>query len=248
MAKTSTNMLENEETNRLDSSQHIKLVALRLFAEHGIDGVTIREIAKAAGQKNHAAVGYHFGTKEALVKEIIVDGAKIIDQRRQAMLDNIKENGGPNNVRQIVDALIYPCLAPFDDVETDYYMRFTVILNMTHRKLFIDSIGTKWNQSYQECLTHLRRLMPDLPNSTKNQRLMFLGGYIAMMLALRQTALSDTSREHSTWPSEVTLRHIAHTASAIIEAPENDDSNYKNIANSSDDNIVVPQGFPLGIY
>jgi hypothetical protein len=51
----------------------------------------------------------------------------------------------------------------------------------------------------------------------------YVSKLIAMMLAMRQTALSDTTRAHSTWPSEATLRHLAHTASAIIEAPEEDD-------------------------
>lgn len=248
MNETSTEILDADTNIRLDSADHIKRVALRLFAEHGIDGVTIREIAKAAGQKNHGAVGYHFGAKEALVREIIIDGAKIIDARRQAMLDKIETDGGPKNVRQVVDALIYPSLAPFDDVETDYYMRFTVILNMTHRNLFRNAIGDQWNQSYQRCLSHLRRLMPEMPPETKNQRLMFLGGYIAMMLALRQTALSDTTRQHSTWPSDLTLRHIAHTASAIIEAPNDETSPNLNAAHNHEDSRLLQQGFVNSIY
>ena len=44
----------------------------------------------------------------------------------------------------------------------------------------------------------------------------------SMMLALRQTALSDTTRIHSTWPSPEVLRHIVLTATAIIEAPHDE--------------------------
>ncbi len=208
---------------RSPSSEHIKHIALRLFAERGIDGVTVRDIAKAAGQKKHGAVGYHFGTKEALVREIVVDGARIIDERRQKILDHIEAEGGPQSVRQILEVMVYPSLALFDDDEDDCYLRFTVVINMTHRELFTSAIGNQWNRGYQRCLSHLRRLMPPMPPSIKNQRLMFVGGYIAMMLALRQTALSDTTRSHSTWPSPETLRHIALTASAIIDAPHDED-------------------------
>lgn len=212
----------NASLARTPSSEHIKQIALRLFAERGIDAVTVRDIATAAGQKNHGAVGYHFGTKEALVKEIIVDGARIIDERRQKILDAIEAGGGPESVLQILEVIVYPSLELFGEEEDDCYLRFTVVINMTHRELFTSAIGNQWNRGYQRCLSHLRRLMPPMPPAIKNQRLMFVGGYIAMMLALRQTALSDTTRSHSTWPSPETLRHIALTASAIIETPHNE--------------------------
>lgn len=205
---------------RSESSETIKAIALKLFAERGVDGVTVREIATAAGQKNHGAVGYYFGSKEALVREIIIDGARIIDERRNNRLDELEAAGGPTTVREVIDTIIYPSLEPFGNDQDDCYLRFTVMLNMTHRDLFVDAIGNKWNRGYQRCLSHLRRLMPPIPTPLKNQRLMFLGGYVAMMLALRQTALSDTTRAHSTWPSDATLRHLAHTATAIIESPD----------------------------
>ena len=46
--------------------------AERLFAEKGIDNVSLREINRAAGQKNVAALHYHFGTRESLLEAITV--------------------------------------------------------------------------------------------------------------------------------------------------------------------------------
>ena len=57
----------------------LKSAARKLFAERGFDGVTVRDIIQAAGQRNGASLYYHFRTKEALVLELVVDGAKLID-------------------------------------------------------------------------------------------------------------------------------------------------------------------------
>ncbi len=48
------------------------LSAERLFAERGINGVSLREIAVEAGQRNNAATEYHFGTRENLLAAIYV--------------------------------------------------------------------------------------------------------------------------------------------------------------------------------
>jgi AcrR family transcriptional regulator len=49
----------------LTARARIRDAALRLFAERGIDGATIRDIAKAAGV-SAGLVRHHFGSKEAL--------------------------------------------------------------------------------------------------------------------------------------------------------------------------------------
>ena len=45
-----------------DTKSRLLRVAERLFAEHGFDGVSVRQLTAAAGV-NLAAVNYHFGSK-----------------------------------------------------------------------------------------------------------------------------------------------------------------------------------------
>ena len=206
-----------------EGAEALKRAAIRLFAERGIDGVTVRQICQAAGQRNHGAVGYHFGTKEALVRELVADGAKIIDERRNALLDRLEAAGGPASVREVMDVIIFPALDLDGAGHDDCYLRFTHILNMTHRELFLDAVGKRWNRGYQRCLEHLRRLMPEMAPAMANQRLGFVGSYVAQVLALRQATLADTRRRHATWPAERTLRHLAVTAAALIMAPPGED-------------------------
>lgn len=212
-------MARLEAKPRGDGAEQLKAVARRLFAERGVDGVTVRDIAEAAGQKNHAAVGYHFGSKEALIRTLVIEGAALIDDRRNAALDALEAKGGPKSVRQIVDVLLYPSvdLAAGDD-EEETYNRFVVLLGMTHRDLLMDALGARWNTGYLRCMKHLRRLMPDMPDAMKGQRLVFVGATLGAVLAAREAQLADRSRMHRTWSAPETLDHFAATMTAMLTA------------------------------
>ena len=73
-----------------------------LFAQRGVDGVTVQEIVNAAGQRNNAALHYHFGSKEELIRQMVVDGAAVLDGRRREMLDEMKARGGPATIRDVM--------------------------------------------------------------------------------------------------------------------------------------------------
>src|SRR3546814_7480665 len=59
------------------------------FGEHGIDAVSLRQIAIAAGQGNTAAVQYHFGSKEGLLEAIFQHRPPAIDQRRKGPIEKL---------------------------------------------------------------------------------------------------------------------------------------------------------------
>ncbi|MGB5950554.1 MAG: TetR family transcriptional regulator [Parvibaculum sp.] len=201
--------------------EQIKLAAQRLFALRGIDGVSVREIVEASGQKNHGSLSYYFGTKEALVRELVADGAKLIDKRRNDFLDRLEASGGPSSVREAVEALVFPSIGLSGETgeEEDTYIRFIAMLAMNHRELFMDALEKRWNSGYLRCLDHLRRLMPDMPAAAKNQRFVFMGAYMSSVLSLREAALTDRSRPHPSWSSDDTLEHFMQTLTAMLEAP-----------------------------
>lgn len=200
-----------------DAGEELKAAALRLFAEHGASAVTVRQIALAAGQRNHAAVGYHFGSKEALLRAVIAHGAQLIDELRNAMLDEIERAGGPARVFEITRCLVRSSLPDADPPWSDCYNRFIVSLELSNRALFMDALEGKWNSGYLRCLEHLRRLLPQLAPSVMNQRLLFMGAALGGILAARERELGDQSRPHAMWGNDATLDEVAHALAAILE-------------------------------
>lgn len=204
-----------------DLRVRLKRVARRLFAERGVAEVTIREIAKAAGQKNVGVVGYYFGSKENLIAEILVDGAKLIEARRNAHLDRLEAAGGPTTVREAVEALVLPS-AQFgeEDIEgADHFNRFLLLLSFSDGPFIERTLEGRWNTGYQRCLSHMRRLMPDMPLAAKNRRFVFIGSYVSSLLAMRESMLDNPASDHPSWRSEAMLKDIVQTTTAILEAP-----------------------------
>lgn len=204
---------------RGEAAAHIKLAACRLFARRGVDGVTVRDIAEAAGQRNHAAVGYHFGSKEGLIRELLEDGAALIHARRTLWLDRLEADGGPHSMREVIDIIVQSTVDMAGPGQEDSYTRFVVMLQMTHPAFFLEVLGGRWDAAYLRCVAHLRRLMPDMPEAVKNQRLLFMLASLGGVMAAREAALSDASRPHPTWTARDTLADFAAALTALLQAP-----------------------------
>jgi AcrR family transcriptional regulator len=85
--------------------------AERMFAERGIDGVSIRDITRAA-HANLAAINYHFGSKQELVAQIFRRRLAPLNRKRLALLDAAERraHGKPIQLEAILDALIRPAV------------------------------------------------------------------------------------------------------------------------------------------
>lgn len=87
-------------------------MAEELFAEQGLDRVSIRDITEAA-EVNLAAVNYHFGGKQDLIVAIFLRRIGPVNEARLAALADLeaKARGEALKVEQILAAFIQPAVA-----------------------------------------------------------------------------------------------------------------------------------------
>lgn len=213
MARPSTVMKE-------DTRRALKRAARRLFAERGVDGVSVREIVEAAGQRNSGALHYYFGTKDELVEELVVDGARLIHEAREVMLREMDAAGGPQTIRDVVRALLLPNLEiGGDSGEQETYIRFIRGLqSYRHRGRFRAVLEERWAQGYQRCLSELRLMLAPLAPELINQRLLFMGITMHTLLASREEALDlSGSAPHPFWSAPHTIESMIDSLQAMIE-------------------------------
>ena len=212
-------MVRLHEKSESDAVDALKRAALKLFAERGVDGVTVREIAAAAGQRNHGAVGYHFGSKAELIRTLVVDGARLIDERRNRALDDLAATGRPPELADVIRILVFPAIDLAPRGEEECYNRFVVLFSMAHRDLFMSALEDRWNTGYQRCIELLRGWMGHLSKRDQTERIVFIEAYLGGVLSARETRLADATRAHSTWSTSRVLEHFVQTIAAIVKAP-----------------------------
>lgn len=141
--------------------------AERLFAHHGLDGVSVREITDAAGV-NTAAIHYHFGSKHDLVAAVLARRAGPFEARRRALLDEL-EASGRIDLRAVVRAMVLPNFELASDGEGGAnYITFLAALG-SHPEL-MPLIAGIYDRDIERFMRMLVAVTPDLPQEVRELR------------------------------------------------------------------------------
>jgi AcrR family transcriptional regulator len=71
------------------------------FAQDGVAGARLADIVRDAGQANDSAVGYHFGSRDGLLRAIVARHLAAMEQRRRVPPDDA-------DLRTVVELVVVP--------------------------------------------------------------------------------------------------------------------------------------------
>lgn len=198
------------------SRERLKEVALQLFAKRGIDGVGIREIVAAAGFKNVGSVRYHFGTKEDLVRQIVIDGARDAEAWRNEKLEAAEaaSNGKPE-LREILKILLGPAT---EDRMSHVYIRFIAQVIQNNPELAPQRIDPGLLLGIRRSRRHLRRFLPGVGKAARRERVEFLYVYMLHTIASRAAEV-ERAGETYLWGEPHVLEHFLDSAEGLFLAP-----------------------------
>ena len=81
--------------------------AARLFAERGVDNVSIAEIVRSADQRNTSAVHYHFGNRDEVLRAVLARHVPELAERRAILLERARAHRGRPS-RAAAEAIVRP--------------------------------------------------------------------------------------------------------------------------------------------
>ncbi len=182
--------------------------AERLFAEHGLDGVSHRQISAEAGQGNNAAVGYHFGTTHDLVTAIVERHSTPIDALRGAMADRV---AGSTDIRDWVDCLFRPMAEHLESLGSPtWWARLSAQLAADPRRhaLYVEHVLR--SEALRRTVAGFTACLPDLPEPVREERAAMSRLLSVHVFADRETALAEGSpTPRASW---------SETADGVVDA------------------------------
>lgn len=218
-------MTTSGKTLRSDGAEtrtRLKEEAQRLFALRGLDGVSVQDIISAAGQRNSASLRYYFGNKLELARELVVDGARLIDEDRQARVDRLEAQDGMT-VRAVLGALIFPMLELADRTGQATYIRMIANLQLNNRAFLREALENKWNVGYQRCNALLRDLLPNIAPAIIDHRLSLVGIYGNAALAAWE-ASRDTGEPGRLWAPDYAVSSLMDTFEGVLAAEPSEET------------------------
>jgi AcrR family transcriptional regulator len=162
-----------------DTKARLIEAAVKLFADRGFDAVSLSDITKAA-KANIAAVNYHFGSKEQLIREAFHAVATPFNTHRLAALDRYEADPGPNGfdaegvVRVYVNSAID--LTRRGQGLGRYYNRFAFLFYALRQPFVDDILANETDRVALRFIDALSRAMPHLARGDIIWRHHFMAG------------------------------------------------------------------------
>lgn len=152
-------MRTRRDPRREATRQALIETAEALIAEHGVDGVSPRQIGAAIGSANNNVVAYHFGGMEELISAIYHHRLPVIEARRAELLAALDAQGRGSELHGLMDALWRPLYEQRGEDGRHSYVGFLAGLARS---------GWAWtryslSEEYPVVLAIIERIRPLLP-------------------------------------------------------------------------------------
>ncbi len=187
--------------------------AERLFAEHGYEGVGMRQLADEA-KVNLGAATYHFGSKEKLFIETFMRRFRPTNAERLRLLAEAEAQAGgkPLPVEKVVECMIRP---PFESGLAHPAFHMFLARNLFKPPPFLHAmLHREIAPNMERFIAALRRTLPGLPEDLIHLRTMW-GMGVLLMFSVRAREIPEMRNKKV---HEPLLREMVRFISAGLQS------------------------------
>jgi AcrR family transcriptional regulator len=203
------------ETAAMTTAERLIDTAEALFATHGIEGVSLREINRTAGARNASALQYHFGGRDGLLRAVLAKHHHAVEARRHAMLDAYEADGRAD-LRALAGALVRPNAAMLADGDGGpaYLQIMADLMNRPHPVIDPAALDDPASSIYR-----WRTLVAGLLD---NDAARLHRRFVAMRFAAVELARRARSAPHT--DDRLFVSHLVDLVAGLLAAPLSDET------------------------
>lgn len=196
--------------------------AERLFSERGLEGVSLSEINRDAGQRNKSALHYHFGSRDGLLKALLEKHRHKLDAERTRLL---LEYGPAENLslHDAVSIMVRPLAAKLGDHTNGgvHYIRIMAQLAASPGHPLNDWLFNVLPPAFSEIAPVLYRHIPRAPTLLRMRRAQLMNGTMFHALLLQTYAKPEdfASVEEFEAQQELYVNDLIDCICGLLSAP-----------------------------
>ncbi len=205
-------------TEHVDTREALLDTAEKLFSEHGIQASSLRMITHQAGA-NLAAVHYHFGSKEGLVRAVFARRLRPLEEERFRLLEAC-DLSGATAIEGVIDAFVAPLIRRMRETP-DGAQEFAQLMG----RVFMEPSEEVRTMMIQELrptadrfVGALRQLLPQLSDKELTWRFHFLAGGMGHTVSCRKMVGRFSEELCASGPDEM-LRYLVTFMASGLRAP-----------------------------
>ncbi len=162
--------------------ERILEAAAEMFAERGVEAVSLRELTLRAGV-NLAAVNYHFGSKEGVLAEVFLRSSRPIVKWRLELLEKVERDAdGRPSLEQLLDGYMRPALH-VGRRQNRSFVRLRARLAIERDEMARSLLAECFDESTKRYIDEIALALPGLPKDELYWRFHFMMGSMFYTMA-----------------------------------------------------------------
>lgn len=216
-------MSNTSDTPRDSRSQRTREAIVRaaekLFARHGVEGVSLNTITRAAKQSNRNAIQYHFGNKTGLLQAIFDKHAPEVAVRRGQLVDQLSAEGASDET-VIASALVLPLVEKLEDDDGG-----EAFIHISAELITTNTLGYRLPQKHSLQLVRESKIasitagLKHLPQAVLEQRILLMNVLAFHGISDFARVRNDPNYKGLVGDTEFVVSNLVDSVSSLLSAP-----------------------------